>query len=273
VERIKNAIEKARTTRSKAEPHDIIKERTDLISRSESGGDLDRIEYNETRVVNLDPVHLEKNRIVAFNKNDPSSWVFDLLRTQVLRKMDENGWRTIAITSPTPESGKTLVSINLAMSIAQQKNRSSMLVDFDLRRPKVGRYLGLPQDVSLNNYFNGTHDVSEVLVNPGIPRFVVLSTKHPISDSSEMLSSNRIKGLISELKDKYESRVVIFDLPPILNSDDALAVLPHIDCVLMVVGNGMSTKKEIESSMRLMPSVNLIGTVLNKAEVPHRPYY
>lgn len=231
------------------------------------------VNYIHTDVVELDPHHLERHRVVAFNKHHPSNWAFDLLRTQVLRKMDENGWRTLAITSPSMESGKSVVAINLAISIAHQTQRTAMLVDFDLRRPQVANYLGLQRDISLNDVLAGQAEVSQALVNPGLPRLVVLPTAKPEPKSAEVLSSRKVGNIVGDLRDRYADRIVIFDLPPILAADDVIAVLPRIDCVLMIVGSGMSTQKEIEEAMRHLGGTNLLGVVLNKDEAPVRKGY
>jgi hypothetical protein len=82
--------------------------------------------------------------------------------------MEEHGWRTLAIVSPVPECGKTVVAINLAISIAHHTDKTAMLVDFDLRKPKIGEYLGLPAGKSLNEVLEGDADVSEAFVNPGM---------------------------------------------------------------------------------------------------------
>jgi Mrp family chromosome partitioning ATPase len=231
------------------------------------------VNYVQTEVVELDAAHLDRHRVVAFNKHHPANWAFDLLRTQVLRKMDENGWRTLAITSPSMESGKSVLAINLAISIAHQTQRTAMLVDFDLRRPQVANYLGLKRSVSLNDVLEGQAEVALALVNPGLPRFVVLPTGKPVAKSSEVLSSRKVGGIIADLRDRYADRTVIFDLPPILAADDVIAVLPRIDCVLMVVGSGVSTQKEIEEAMRHLGGANLLGVVLNKDETPVRKGY
>jgi capsular exopolysaccharide synthesis family protein len=277
MERIKQAIEKVKSQHSS----EASRERSRLgtqgaaskPSTTQIQDELVDIRYVYTRVVKLRREHLEKSRIVAFNKNDPKSMTFDLLRTHVLQKMEENGWRTLAITSPTPESGKTVVAINLAMSIAQQTNKTAMLVDFDLRRPKVGTYLGIPMEKSLNDFLEGTASLQDVLVNPELQRMVVLPTRSPVRNSAETLSSRKVADLIKDLRQRYKSRIVIFDLPPLLVADDALAIFPQIDCVLMVVANGMSTRREIEDSLRLLPAAKLIGTILNKAEVETQAYY
>jgi len=279
MERIKQAIEKDKKKSNSGntqivQPRQTIQHAANLRSSLDQQ-ELEDIKYENTPIVKLKTDHLEKNRIVSFNKNDAMSMNYDLLRTQVLQKMNENGWRTLAITSPAPEAGKTVVSINLAISIAQQTNQTVMLVDFDLRRPKVGAYLGLPMEKSLNDLLDGTAQLSDILVNPDIPRFVVLATKHAVKKSSETLSSKKISDMVKDVRQRYSSRIVIFDLPPVLVIDDAIALLPQIDCVLMVVANGMSTKREIEDSLLHIPAEKLIGTVFNKADnqLSDRYYY
>ena len=230
------------------------------------------IRYRQTRVVDLQLNHLERNRIVAHNKADPACRVFDLLRTQVLQKMESEGWRTLAVTSPGPEAGKSVVAINLAMSIAHQTSKTAMLVDFDLRKPVVARYLGLTPDTSLNEVLDGGAGLPEAMVNPGMPRLVVLPTAEPVKNPSETLSSRKVASLIAEMRERYDSRIVIFDLPPLLGTDDALAVLPYIDCMMLVVGEGMSSDSEILQSLRYLPSEKLVGLVLNKAEETREAY-
>jgi protein-tyrosine kinase len=277
MERIKQAIEKVKSQHlSETGRRRSVQDAQgagNTPRSSQNHDELGNIRYEYTRVVMLKKKHLEENRIVAFDKNDPKSMTFDLLRTHVLQKMEENGWRTLAITSPTPEAGKTVVAINLAMSIAQQTNKTAMLVDFDLRRPKVGTYLGIPMEKSLNDLLDGTAELPDALVNPDLPRLVVLPTRSPVKNSSETLSSKKISDMIKDLRERYKSRIVIFDLPPVLVTDDAIALLPQIDCVLMVVANGMSTKREIEDCLRLLPKARLIGTILNKADVETKAYY
>jgi len=270
MERIRIAVEKAR--QQSAEPE--LRSGNEALKASRPvEEDFEKIQYSQTKVVELDLDHLERHRIVAYNKNHPSSWMFDILRTRVLQRMEENGWRTLAVTSPSPEAGKTVVSINLAMSIAHQTRHTAMLVDFDLRRPKVKSYLGIACGKSLNDVLSGDADISEIMVNPGLPRLVVLPTSKPVEKSSEMLSSRLAERIISDLRGRYQERIIIFDLPPMLAADDASAILPKIDCVLLVVGNGMSSKREIQDALRHLPEANLLGIVMNKAELPARNNY
>ncbi|WP_047537398.1 CpsD/CapB family tyrosine-protein kinase [Methylotenera versatilis] len=235
--------------------------------------ELGQITYLNTPIIKLDNAHLEKNRIVAHTKSDLNSYSFDSLRTQILQKMEENNWRTIAVVSPTPQSGKTLISINLAISIAHQPQKTAILVDLDLRRPKVATYLGIHTEKSMNDYLQDKAPLKDIMINPGIDRLVIVPTMKPVSKSAEILSSKKITGLITELRARYESRIVIFDCPPVLNSDDAMVLLPQVDCILLVIANGMSTQSEIEETLHHLPKANLLGVVLNKAEVESKAYY
>jgi len=273
MEKIKQAIE-ASKQQSKGDAAVVQQqpavksEAPSVITSSTSG-----IVYGQTRVVKLDPEHLARNRIVSFNKNDHLSLGFDILRTQVINKMQEKGWRTMAITSPIQGCGKTVVSINLAMSIAHHTDTTTILVDFDLRRPSVKKYLGLPAGSSLNDVLSGDATVAEALVNPGLDRFVVLPTAMPISHSSEMLSSQKVGNLVQEIRDRYAERIVMFDLTPLLGTDDAMITLSRVDCVLVVVGNGMVSNDQLTETMRYIDPDKLLGTVLNKSESKHSDGY
>ena len=279
MERIKLAIEKAKNgdlALVSARDSAANTSRQEPVSDSVQTHSLppDSIQYRKTEVVPLDDSHLERHRVIAHQKTHPASWAFDVLRTQVLQQMEEKGWRTLAITSPSGESGKTLVAINLAMSIAQQTNRTALLVDFDLRRPKVAANLGLQRKTSLNEVLEDGVDVALAMVNPGLERLVVLPTDRPVPKAAEVLASARVRELISELRDRYGDRIVIFDLPPILVADDVMAVLPQVDCVLLVVGSGASSEKEIEEAMMRLSKAQLLGLVLNKDDAPmHSSYY
>ena len=279
MEKIKLAIEKAKLENAQAKIMSAVSLDTladQKISYSDNvqpENEIDQIRYNNTAVVKLDIACLERHRIVSHIKNNAHSSIFDSLRTQVLQKMEENNWRTLAVVSPTPASGKTFVSINLAISIAHQPQKTVILVDLDLRRPKVASYLGLHSEKSMNDYLQGTAQLKDTMVSPSIPGMVVVPTMRPVAKSAEMLSSNKVVNLIQELRGRYESRIVIFDAPPILNSDDAMVLLPQVDCFLLVIANGMSTKSEIEETMYHLPKEKLLGVVFNKADVETRSYY
>ncbi|GLQ07937.1 CpsD/CapB family tyrosine-protein kinase [Sneathiella chinensis] len=269
MERIKEAISKARETQHlgssirlspKGRAWQVEKETLDFS-------------YEQTRVVKPDPAHLSANRIIVLPGEDADTVHFDILRTQILSRMQMEGWKTLAITSPTPGCGKTVVAINLALSIAKQTDKTALLADFDLRKPKVAEYLGLPEGKGITDYLAGTVPLSEILVNPDVPHLVVLPHMTPIRTSTETLTSGAVKSLVADLRDRYDSRIVIFDLPPLLASDDTIAFLPQVDCVLLVVSSGQSSPTEVKEAQRKLKADNLLGVVLNKSTEKHQVYY
>ncbi len=264
MERIKLAVEKAKAQ----QPENIAAQ-----AISSAKGNLESIEYRDTRVIKLNPETLRRNKIIAMDKNDVASMSFDFLRTSVLQKMEEKGWKNIAITSPIPGSGKTTIAVNLAIGIAQQTNKTSMLIDFDLRKPRVGYFLGLQMEKSLNDFLNDTAEIQDILVNPDIPRFVVIPTNNSVEKPSETLSSKKISSLVNELSQRYESRIVIFDLPPTIIADDVMTMTQQVDCFLIVVPCGLCSKQIVEDCLRLIPPEKVLGVILNKATSGHNNAY
>ncbi|WP_340148656.1 CpsD/CapB family tyrosine-protein kinase [uncultured Sneathiella sp.] len=269
MERIKEAIAKAREKQGGSDHHGSVAKKIVQNPEIVDGP----IVYNQTRVVDLDVSHMENHRIITLDNEDPNSISFDILRTQVLAKMEANNWRTLAITSPTPGCGKTVVAINLALSIAKQTDYTALLVDFDLRRPRVASYLGLPKENSFADYLDGKIEFNDALVNPGIPRFVVLPNRRPVKNSTEVLTSRKVKAIVDDLRERYEKRICIFDLPPLKTTDDAIAFIPQVDCVLMVVSSGETKPAEVKDCRRQLQSSNLLGVVLNKSEEVAKTYY
>jgi protein-tyrosine kinase len=260
MERIKVAIERARA--QQVPPHKSATWEPPSVDLPPLPPETAALPAN---LLTLDPFHLEQHRIVGLNQNNPLRQSFDLLRTQVLQKMQEHGWRTVAITSPSMASGKTVVSINLAMSIAHHPSKSALLVDFDLRRPSVASYLGLPPGNSLNEVLAGQVDVGSVILPVGIPGLQVLATQRRVAGAADVLASDRVSHLISALRNESPDRIVVIDLPPVTAVDDVIAVLPRVDCVLVVVGSGSSTTRELEEAKRHLSRFNVIGVAVNMA--------
>ena len=244
---------------------------------SNNGSPVESIRYTNTRVVTIDPEIMREKRLVMGLHNDPRTNIFRVLRTNILTQLRENNWNSFAITSATPDAGKSFVSVNLAMAIAMEGNQSVILVDADFRLPSIGEYLGLPVDAGLIDYLKGMVSLEEVLFNPGIERLVVLPGRDCQISSSEWVSSPKMMKLVQELKSRYESRVVIFDMPPLCVADDTMLLFPYVDAVLLVLEDEKNTKEELEYSMHVLERTHLLGTVLNKSRKPlpghHYGYY
>jgi len=269
MERIKQALELARQERQKRGGH--VPGKVSAI-KSEKSVAEQNIEYTETRSASLSINELREKRIIVEQDNNISD-AYRLLRTQILQRLNEKNWNALGITSPNVNSGKTITAINLAISLAREVDNTVLLVDANLRSPKIQNYFNFHVEKGLSDYLCEDAPLGEMLVHPeGIPRLVVLPAGHAITNSSEMLSSPKMNRLVEELKHRYPSRIVLFDLPPLLESSDALAFLPNADAALVVVEDGGTKELELRQAFELLQSNEVIGTVLNKSYTREREY-
>ncbi|MET4389860.1 protein-tyrosine kinase [Bradyrhizobium sp. F1.4.3] len=228
------------------------------------------------RQVTLESSFLQSRRIVAHDGMDPRSLTFDILRTEVLRSMDFKGWKTLAITSPTPGCGKTFLSINLSLSMAREPERQVSLVDFDLRRPQIARTLGLKGGDGVIDVLEGRKDPDEATINVrvGSSNLEVMPTTSG-SNASDLVSSSATKQFLDGLSRRGQAQIVVIDLPPLLTGHDVISVLPHVDCVLLVAAVGTSKVSEIEQCKKYLQATDMVRFVLNKAPsgTAHGYYY
>ena len=231
----------------------------------------------QNQEIELNSVHLQSKRIISHDITDPRSRAFDMLRTQVLQSMDLKGWKTLAVTSPTPACGKTLTAVNLAVSIARQPDRSVLLVDLDFRKPQVAACLGLKCDEGVLSVLEGRTTLSDAIIPARVDnlRFMVLPTASTIR-SSELISSRAMTAMLEDIKREYHSKTIILDLPPILSGDDVIAILPQMDCVLLVAAVGTTTVSQIKECNKHLQSAEVVRIALNKVletSTDHYYYY
>ncbi len=271
MERIKAALARARAERESTAgvlgPGDTADRPVDRRNLRQTTPPVTevKVNYSQTATLPADAVRLRENRIILTQEQDVIADAYKVLRTHVLQRMRTNGWKTLAVTSPMDGNGKTLTAINLAISLAQDVNQTILLVDLDLRRPTLGRYLWELPTRGISDYLTEGTDLGSLLVHPGVERLTVLPGNHSFTQSSEMLLSPRMVQLVQELKTRYENRLIVFDMPPLLTSDDVLAFLPHLDAVMLVIEDGKTTKDQLDQAYRLLGDKHIIGTVLNKS--------
>jgi protein-tyrosine kinase len=218
-----------------------------------------------TPVVALNRAHLHRHCIATDAADDPLRAPFDLLRTKVVQRMRAEGWRTLAVLSADEEEGKTVAAINLALSIAKLPSQTAMLLDFDFRNPGLLSTLGHAPPFGMNDWLSGACVFEQTLFSPGSERVVASGVRASIEGSAEMLASRRIAQQLDEVVARYDDRIIIVDMPPMLRSDDALMLIPHIDCFLMVVAAGQSLSHRVKECLPMIPQHRLLGTVLNKS--------
>ena len=250
MERLQEAMQKARNQRQqRAEPG----------RRPEFGAQtlwdaLEPFEPNQDR--------LEHNRIVTSRINQLGA-PFDILRTKVLLTMRKNNWSRLAVTSPTPSCGKTTVCCNLALGFARQADVKACLFEFDLRKPSIARTLDLPDG----------HDITEML-SGAVPfseqgqryrdNVAISAARRAASDPTAIMLNRQTHQTLRDIEAAYQPDITIFDLPPLLVSDDARAFLKEVDCVLIVVRAEKTTIPLIDECEReIAEQCNVMGVVLN----------
>ena len=223
------------------------------------------IKYQQTKIMPLSPRHLRKHCVVAGLDDEPVADIYRILRTHVLKRLSAEGLSTLAICSARKGAGKTVTAANLAISLAMDVNQTVLLVDADLRDPSVASTLGIKPEFGLDDYLQDTADLPQCLINPGTERLVILPARLPMEKSSEMLASPKMTRLAHELKNRYPDRMVLYDLPPMLDTDDCLAFMSNVEALLFVVAEGETPTHDIERALALAGDSYVVGTILNKS--------
>jgi Mrp family chromosome partitioning ATPase len=209
---------------------------------------------------------LEQHRILSGLQDRAMTSPYKMLRTQVLQRMQQNAWTTLVVTGPRENVGKTLTAVNLAVSLAGSVNHAVFLVDLDLRRPSIHTLFGYQPEYGIADHLQHSVPLEKVVFLPGIERLTVIPGNRGLEHSSELLTSPVMQQFVAPFKGRDAQRLCIFDMPPLLMSDDVLAFSPLVDALLLVVEDGKTTREDVTQCLELISDLNLIGTVLNKSD-------
>lgn len=277
MDRIQKALDKARQQASLEGASSTEQPRSDFtrprVVADKNKSVFEDIEYTQSNVQNITTAQLAAKRVIAGDFSNPDASSFRMLRTQILTRMRSNQWQTLAITSARDGEGKSLVASNLAVAMAMELNQTVLLVDMDLRKPTIANYFSLSVDAGLKDYMEKEIKLADVLINPGFKRLVILPGKDRANNSAELLSSPKMAQLVAELKARYSARIIIFDLPPMLQTDDLKLTSSYFDGILFVLEDGKNTAADIQRAMQLLNPEKIIGTVLNKASYAQQHQY
>ena len=265
MEKIKQALEKARKEREGTS--DSMEAPTPPPPAPDLDADEGKsINYTRTRVLPGAGETMREHRLITSLDNSPYTEAVRIMGTQVLKRMEENGWSSIMVASPRTKAGTTTMTLNLGLSIARQIDYTVLTVDANLRTGLVHEYFGFPQQKGLSDYLSGDLELQNVLVNPrGVGHFVILPSGTPASNAPELLRSPKMASLTSELTSRYPKRIIIFDVPSVLDTAEALSLASYVDCVLLVVEDDETKQTDLNATIEMLSDANIIGTVLNKA--------
>jgi capsular exopolysaccharide synthesis family protein len=240
-------------------------ERLDKISRIK---EHERIVAKKIGTSNVDA------RVVAYF--DPKALIteqYKILRTNLLSLNGVKAPKVIVVTSSIHSEGKTLTVLNLAVTLAQSIQKPKVLVvDADLRRGRVAKYLGVKQDVGLAEFLIGKNELADIVYQIDIENLSFVSSGAVPENPAELLASERMKDFLAIVRKEYD--YVIIDTPPIISVTDSGILGAQTDGVLLVIQAGRTQRGIVNHATELLHQTHtkILGHVLTNIEY-HLPEY
>lgn len=201
---------------------------------------------------------------IAVNNDVYLPEVFKSLRSRILYPGDDSTPpKTVMVTSVTPGEGKSFVTVNLGISLAKGMDQYSLLVDCDLRRPTLGRLLGMEVETGLADYLAGKREIPELIRKTPINKLSIMASGKPPKNPAELLSSARMKQLVEELADRYEDRIIIFDTPPARVASESIVLAQQVDAVILVVRERGARREDVQKIISMIGREKILGIVFN----------
>ena len=202
--------------------------------------------------------------VTANGFDPPTAEQYRKLKSMIVRLSQRGNFeKALMVTSSIPGEGKSITSLNLAITMAQELDHSVLLVEADIRKPSLMHYLGLKSDRGLTDCVLDGLDISKVLVKTGIGSLSILPAGRQVDNPVELFSSKRMKALFDEIKTRYNDRYVIVDTTPLLPFAEPTYIANMVGAVIMVVRKGVTPTDKLKSSLEILKDHNLLGVVYN----------
>jgi protein-tyrosine kinase len=226
------------------------------------GGLLDAA---SVKSLDITPEQLEAKSIVGFRNADTRARPFKLLRSQILRRMQDDGMKVIGVTSAAPNVGKTFVVTNLAAALSRIADLEVVLIDLDLHRPSVAERLSFDaNNAGIHDVLTGDATLNQIARRIGEERLTVIPGFRRDVATGELLTNAQGEALFAGLRSVGSNTIVLVDMPPIFADDDAVIIGQHLDGFLLVVEDGRTTAKQAKEVIRVLSPTPMIGSVLNR---------
>jgi len=211
------------------------------------------------------PEEIHPSIVSALKPHSIESEQFRLLKNNILFPEKGTPPRSIMITSPSPDEGKSFVSANLAVSIAQSIDEYVLLMDCDLRKPSIHTLFGLKEAKGLSDHLSSGIPLFSLLKKTFIDKLTILPGGTIPENPSELLSSEQMRHLLSEVKSRYSDRYVIVDTPPPYITSETNAIARVVDGIIIVIRHGKTKKKEVQDIIDIYGRDKILGVIKNFA--------
>jgi len=173
----------------------------------------------------------------------------------------------ILITSSLPGEGKTFTAINLALSIANERDKKVLLIDADVARPSISKVLGINKSPGLIDYLDGTNiNFSDIIIRTSSPDLSIIPAGKLHDYSTELLSSNKMSSFVEELSNRYPDRIVIFDSPPLLAATQGEVLAKLVGQVVLVIEAEQTLQNVVLESVAKLAECDVVLAVFNKTK-------
>ncbi|MCX6082312.1 MAG: polysaccharide biosynthesis tyrosine autokinase [Chloroflexi bacterium] len=217
------------------------------------------------QIVEGKPISMDQPR-------SPVAEAFRSLRTNITYASVDIPLRRILVTSSTPQEGKTTISSNLAVVLAQGEKKS-VLIDADMRRPTVHEKFGLMNRMGLSSLFvRSLENIPAAIQSASVAGLAIITSGSLPPNPAELLTSRRMKDILDRLNQEYD--LIVIDTPPVLTVTDAVALAPELDGVIIVARPGMTKLSALRQTLEQLQTVGarVLGVVLNQVDPRSRKY-
>ena len=228
--------------------------------------------FSKTDVL-YDENHIDENMVSLLNPQSFEGEQFKILRTNLLFPSSGKSPRTILVTSSMPDEGKSLISANLAISIAQGIQEHVLLIDCDIRRPCIHTQFGFGNVPGLSDHLSRGIPVSSLLLKTKVNKLSILPGGNPSYNPAELVSSQKMSRLLQEVKYRYSDRFIVIDSPPPKLTSESSALSRQVDGVLLVIEYGRTSREMVSDLVKTIGKEKIIGIVLNKLDMRFSSYY
>ncbi len=227
------------------------------------------VKFEPLRAVVISSDACEQNRVLVTDAHlramPHADAAYRFIPSRVQQRLKRNAWFSLGISSPTPNDGKTVTTLNLAVSVAREKQRPVYVLDLDMRNPSICNYLGLQDVRPLTEYFAGEAKPEDVLVQTSVSHLIVAGASCGVEGASEMLAGTRLEEMLSHIRLRSPDAVVLIDLPPVNSTDEALVVAPRVDAMLIVVSEGKTQRQDLARALGTLSEFTIAGVVVNNS--------
>lgn len=216
----------------------------------------------------------EISRLVSrYQPGSPQAKRIDMLRSQLLYPFHGEPPRTIMITSSAPREGRSLLTSNLALSFARGLQQYVMVMDCHLTEPSQHRLLKVDRTPGLTDFLLWDAEVPDIIHWTDVDRLSVIPAGSPSNRSAEILATDKMAGLVKELRSRYHDRYILLDSPPVQAFDDPAVLARMVEAIVVVVLAGVTDRELVLRSIRSLPEEKILGLVFNdmKAAVMDAP--